>query len=159
MSVQAPLEDDQTRRQANKDLIREYTRVVFNAHNPERAAEFLAPEATWHGGTLGTVEGRDNIIGLLQGFIGALPDIDAVEQEMVAVDNTVWVRFVINATHQGDLLGIPATGRPVQWTAVDVYHLEEGKIVEEWAADDLLAILHDIGFVTPPWLAGINQGA
>ena len=138
--------------ETNKDLIREYTQVVFNDHNPERAAEFLAPEAKWHGGILGTVEGRDNIVGLLQGFIGALPDIDAVEQEMVAAGNSVWVRFVINATHQGDLLGIPATGRKVQWTAVDVYHLSEGKIIEEWAADDMLAILHDIGFVTPPWL-------
>ena len=90
--------------QANKDLVRAYTRDVFNAHKPERAAEFLAPEAKWHGGTLGTVEGRDNIVGLLQGFIGALPDIDAVEQEMVAEGNSVWVRYVINATHQGDLL-------------------------------------------------------
>jgi predicted ester cyclase len=143
---------DQAVLQANKELIRSYTRDVFNAHKPERAAEFLAPEARWNGGTLGTVEGRDNIVGLLQGFIGALPDIDAVEQEMVAEGNSVWVRYVINATHQGDLLGIPATGRKVQWTAVDVYHLSEGKITEEWAEDDLLAILHDIGFVTPPWL-------
>jgi predicted ester cyclase len=143
---------DQAVLQANKELIRSYTRDVFNAHKPERAAEFLAPEAKWNGGTLGTVKGRDNIVGLLQGFIGALPDIDAVEQEMVAEGNSVWVRYVINATHQGDLLGIPATGRKVQWTAVDVYHLSEGKITEEWAEDDLLAILHDIGFVTPPWL-------
>ena len=143
---------DQAVLQANKEPIRSYTRDVFNAHKPERAAEFLAPEARWNGGTLGAVEGRDNIVGLLQGFIGALPDIDAAEQEMVAEGNSVWVRYVINATHQGDLLGIPATGRKVQWTAVDVYHLSEGKITEEWAEDDLLAILHDIGFVTPPWL-------
>ena len=143
---------DQAVLQANKELIRSYTRDVFNTRKPERAAEFLTPEARWNGGTLGTVEGRDNIVGLLQGFIGALPDIDAVEQEMVAEGNSVWVRYVINATHQGDLLGIPATGRKVQWTAVDVYHLSEGKITEEWAEDDLLAILHDIEFVTPPWL-------
>ncbi len=143
---------DQAQLRANKELVRAYTREVFNADEPERAAEFLAPEARWHGGTLGTVEGRDNIVGLLQGFIGALPDLDAVEQEMVAEGNSVWVRYVINATHQGDLLGIPATGRKVHWTAVDVYQLSEGKITEEWAEDDLLAILHDIGFVTPPWL-------
>ena len=36
--------------------------MIFNAHKPELAAEFLAPEAKWHGGTLGTVEGRDNIV-------------------------------------------------------------------------------------------------
>ncbi len=98
------------------------------------------------------MEGRDNIVGLLKGFIGALPDLEAVEQKMVAEGRSVRVRYVIDATHQGGLLGIPATGRKVRWTAVDVYHLSDGKIVEEWAEDDLIAILHDIGFVTPPWL-------
>ena len=67
---------DQALLQTNKDLVRAYTRDVFNAHDPERAAEFLAPEAKWHGGTLGTVEGRDNIVGLVQGFIGALTDLE-----------------------------------------------------------------------------------
>ncbi len=90
---------DQAQLQANKELVRAYTREVFNAHEPERAAEFLAPEARWHGGTLGNVEGRDNIVGLLQGFIGVLSNLEAVEQEMVAEGNSVWVRYVIDATH------------------------------------------------------------
>lgn len=146
---------DHATQAANKELIRRYTNEVFNAHKPDLATEFLAPKAVWHGGTLGTVKGRDNIVGLLRGFIGALPDLNAVEQEMVAEGDTVMVRFVVDATHDGDLVGIPATGRPVRWDAVDVYHVTDGRIVEEWAADDLLAILHDIGFVTPPWLAAV----
>jgi predicted SnoaL-like aldol condensation-catalyzing enzyme len=44
----------------------------------------------------------------------------------------------------------------VQWTAVDIYRISDGKIVEEWAVDDLLAILHNIGFVTPPWLQPVE---
>ncbi len=146
---------DQTTLDANKELIRRYTNEVFNAHKPERAAEFFTADAVWHGGTLGTIEGRDNIIGLLKGFIGALPDLDAVEQEMIAEGSTVMVRYVVEGTHDGDLVGIAATGRHVQWNAVDVYHVVNGKIVEEWAVDDLLAILHDIGFVNPPWLAPV----
>ncbi len=144
---------DQSQLDANKEFVRTYTREVFNAHAPERAAEFLTADARWHGGTLGDVEGRENIVGLLKGFIGALPDLNAVELEMVGEGDSIWVRFIVSATHQGDLLGIAPTGRKVQWSAVDVYHLSEGKIVEEWAEDDLLAILHGVGFVTPPWLA------
>jgi predicted SnoaL-like aldol condensation-catalyzing enzyme len=41
----------------------------------------------------------------------------------------------------------------VQWTAVDIYRMEDGKIAEEWAADDLTAILHDMGVYSPPWLS------
>ena len=74
------------------------------------------------------------------------------EQDIIAESDTVAVRFVVEATQKGDLLGIPATGRRVRWDAVDVYRLSNGKIVEEWAADDMAAILHQLGDYTPPWL-------
>jgi predicted ester cyclase len=57
------------------------------------------------------------------------------------------------ATHGGPLFGVPATGNHVRWTAVDIYRMEDGKIAEERAADDLTAILHDIGVYSPPWLS------
>jgi hypothetical protein len=41
----------------------------------------------------------------------------------------------------------------VRWDAVDVYRLRDRKISEEWAADDLTAILHSVGAYTPPWLS------
>jgi predicted ester cyclase len=139
--------------QANVEIVREYTRRVFNEHNPELAAEYVTPDVKWHGGTLGNVEGSENLVGLLRGFIGALPDLDAQEQDVVAEGDTVAVRFVVEATHEGDLLGIAPTRRRVRWDAVDVYRLRDGKISEEWAADDMTAILHQIGAYTPPWIS------
>jgi predicted ester cyclase len=138
---------------SNIEIVREYTARVFNAHNPELAPDYVTPDIKWHGGTLGTVEGAGNLVGLLQGFIGALPDLNAQEQDIVADGDTVAVRFVVEATHRGDLLGIAPTGRPVRWDAVDVYRLKDGKISEEWAGDDLTAILHQVGAYTPPWLS------
>ncbi len=91
---------------------------------------------TWHGQTLGTIVGLDNVTGMLRGFIGALPDLHAAEQDIVAAGDTVGVRYVIEATHEGNLLGIAQTGRRVRWDAVDIYRLAGGMIVEEWAADD-----------------------
>jgi len=38
-------------------------------------------------------------IFLLRGFIGALPDLNAQEQDIVADENTVVLRFVVEATH------------------------------------------------------------
>jgi predicted ester cyclase len=139
--------------ESNVEVVREYTRRVFNGHAPELAREYVTPDVKWHGGTLGTVEGAENLVGLLQGFIGALPDLNAQEQDIVADGNTVAVRFVVEATHKGNLLGIEATGRRVRWDAVDVYRLKDGKITEEWAADDLTAILDQVGAYTPPWIS------
>jgi predicted ester cyclase len=106
----------------------------------------------WHGGTLGTVDGLDNVAALVRGFIDALPNLTATEQDIVAEGDTVAVRYVVEATHRGDLLGIPATGRRVRWDAVDVYRVSNGKVVEEWAGDDTLALLVSLGVYTPPWL-------
>ena len=139
---------------ANKVLVRAYTQTVFNEHQTDRASEFFAPDVKWHGGTLGTVEGADNVAGVVGGFIAALPDLTASEQSIVAEGDTVAVRYVVEATHQGALLGIPATGKRVRWDAIDVYRVSNGKIVEEWAADDMLAVLIGLGVYTPPWLAG-----
>lgn len=41
----------------------------------------------------------------------------------------------------------------MKWDAVDVYRIADGKIAEEWAADDLLAFVYGVGAYTPPWLA------
>jgi predicted ester cyclase len=138
---------------SNVEIVREYTRRVFNEHNPDLAVEYVSPDVKWHGGTLGMVEGAQNLVGLLRGFIGALPDLNAQEQDTVAQGDTVAARFVVEATHKGELLGIAPTGRRVRWDAVDVYRLVDGRIVEEWAADDLTAILHQVGAYSPPWLS------
>jgi predicted ester cyclase len=139
--------------QSNIELVRDYTRRVFNEHKPELAAEFVTPDVKWHGGTLGSIEGSDNLIALLRSFIGALPDLNAQEQDIVADEHTVAVRFVVEATHKGPLLGIAPTGRRVRWDAVDVYRLSDGKISEEWAADDLTAILNAVGAYKAPWIS------
>ena len=142
-----------TTTETNLALARVYVDRVFNAHRPELAVEYLTPSVKWHGGTLGTIEGPDDVVALLQSFIGALPDLTAVEQDAFAQGDFVAMRFVIDATHRGPLFGVPATGNHVQWTAVDIYRMHDGKIAEEWAADDLTAILHDIGVYSPPWLS------
>jgi predicted ester cyclase len=141
---------------SNTEIVREYTQRVFNEHNPDLASEYFAPEVKWHGGLLGTVEGAENVTEMLRGLIGALPDLHAAEQDVVAAGDTVAVRYIVEATHEGNLLGIALTGRRVRWDAVDIYRLADGIIVEEWAADDVAAILYQVGPYTPPWLSGIQ---
>jgi steroid delta-isomerase-like uncharacterized protein len=125
---------------------------VFNAHNPEMALEFFSDDMTWRGGTLGTISGPENVVGLLKVFIGALPDLVATEQDVIASDDLVAMRLSVTATHSADLLGIPKTGKRVTWDAVDIYRVnDQGKITEEWAADDMAAFASQLGAFTLPW--------
>jgi predicted ester cyclase len=138
--------------EAKVAIAREFVARVFNDHRPELAMEYFTSQMTWHGGSLGTISGAENVTGLLRTFIGALPDLNAVEQDIVASDDLVVIRLVVSATHQSDLLGIPATGKQVRWDAVDIYRVEDGgKISEEWASDDMAAFASQLGALQLPW--------
>ena len=135
----------------NKKIAREYIQRVFNEHKPELATDYVTPDVVWHGGILGDIAGAENVAALLKSFIGALPDLRAVEQDIVAESDLVVIRLIVTATQRGDLLGVKASGRPVKWNAVDIYRLRDGRISEEWAADDIAAIMSQLGAFAPPW--------
>ena len=139
--------------EANKRLARDYIDQVFNQHNPAQAADFVTGDVVWHGGSLGDIAGADTLAGLLESFIGALPDLYAAEQDIIAENDLVLVRLVVTATVKGSLLGVPADGKPVRWNAYDVYRVTDGKISEEWAGDDIATIMTQIGAFSPPWAA------
>jgi steroid delta-isomerase-like uncharacterized protein len=134
------------------ELARDYVRVVFNGHQPDRAGDYCTDDVVWHGNSLGEVSGVENLTALLTAFLGALPDLVAEEQDVIASDDLVVVRLIVTATHRGDLLGIPATGRRVQWNAIDIYRVtDDGRISEEWASDDMAAFASQLGAISLPW--------
>ena len=135
-----------------EDIARQYVADVFTGSNAERARDYFTADVAWHGGALGTVTGVDTVVPVLGGFIGALSDIQATVQDTIASNDLVALRLVVTATHTGNLLGVPATGRPIRWDAVDIYRVtDDGKIGEQWAFEDLAAILSQVGAIALPW--------
>jgi predicted ester cyclase len=133
-------------------VARDYVNRVFVGRDAEAAREFFTADVAWHGGALGTVNGLDNIVPVLAGFVGALENINSEVQDVIASNDLVALRLVVTATQTGNLLGIPATGLPVRWDAVDIYRVtDDGKISEQWAFEDLAAILGQLGAAKLPW--------
>jgi predicted ester cyclase len=133
-------------------IARDYVDRVFNAHDAERARDFFAPDISFHALPVGTLSGVDTVVPVLVGLIGALSDIDAQTQDVIASGDQVALRQVVKARHTGNLLGMPATGRSIQWDAVDIYRINDaGKITEQWAFEDFAAILSQAGDVKLPW--------
>ena len=140
---------DTSRREA---IAREYVDRVFNGHKPELAREYFTEDVTFHALTVGTLSGIDTVVPVLVGLIDALSDINAEVQDVIASNDLVALRQVVKARHTGPLLGMPATGGPLQWDAVDIYRInEDGKISEQWAFEDFAAILSQSGGVKLPW--------
>ncbi len=137
---------------ANKKVILTFLKDILVEHHGDHAASYFTPNAQFHAGTVGTVTGNANIGGLLTAVVTAIPNLHPALQDVVAQGNEVMVRLVVSGTMSGNLLGIQGNGSPVQWDAIDLYRLQGGKISQEWAAEDLTAILHDTATYTAPWI-------
>jgi hypothetical protein len=71
--------------------------------------------------------------------------IDA--EEMVAEGDLVTVRGMVRGVHNGNLMGIPPTGKNVEFAIYITYKVQEGKIVDHWILTDDLTWMKQIGLI------------
>src|SRR5260221_14350106 len=110
---------DQTKNAADKiKIAREYLARVFNEHKPDRSRDYVTSDVVWHGGSLGTVRGAEALAGLLRGFIGALPDLQAEEQDVIASGGLVMLRLFVTGRAEGELVWISGAPREGRWGAI-----------------------------------------
>jgi steroid delta-isomerase-like uncharacterized protein len=137
---------------ANIRVVQAFLQDVLNEHHGDHAASYMNQDMQFHAGTVGNFTGRDTVAGVLASVVAALPDLHASVQDIFGHGDEVVVRLVVTGTQKGPLLGIPASGRQVRWDAIDLYQLEDGKLSQEWASEDLTAILFYTGTYKAPWI-------
>jgi len=71
--------------------------------------------------------------------------------DIVAAGDKVFTRITLTGRHVGDFLGVPASGNPLEWVTHELWRAKDGRMVERWAVDDLLTLLHQMGVKLPLW--------
>ena len=72
------------------------------------------------------------------------------DEDQIAEDDKVVTRWTAVGSHQGELMGIPPTGRRVTVTGITINRIVGGKIMETWNNYDALGQLQQLGVVPPP---------
>lgn len=67
-------------------------------------------------------------------------------------------RYRFRGTHQGELMGIPGTGKQVTLAGVAIYRLANGRIVEFWNFLDNLSLMQQLGAVPTPGRERVHEG-
>ena len=75
----------------------------------------------------------------------AFPDLSIEVEHMVADDDNVAFAYTMSGTHQGEFMGIPATGKRISARGMQIGRFEQGKLVERWGSSDELGILKQLG--------------
>ena len=73
-------------------------------------------------------------------------DVQWKLEEMVAEGNIVAVRWTLSGTNDGEFMGLPATGKHITTSVMNFYYFnDEGKIINDIAAEGMIGILRGIG--------------
>ena len=125
---------------------------VWNKGNPSAIDEMMAPDAIVHGlGEAGRSTTGPEAFKPFQGRLrGAFPDIQVTVEEVIEQGDMIASRWTARMTHQGDDLGIAATGRRVEVTGMSMGRLRDGKLVEGWNNWDTASLMQQIGAEPPP---------
>jgi len=134
----------------NKALVMLWIEEGWNQGNMEIADDIFAQNFT----AKGMIQGEENIkdVDKLKEYVKdirrAFPDIHFSIEDLVAEGDKVVGIFSVEGTHTHKLWGISPTGNKVKFTAIDVWRVENGKIVERcFAVADFLSALQQMGVV------------
>lgn len=118
---------------------------AINSGNLEALRGVMAPNVIDHDPAPGQGPGPEGFIQFFSTFRAAFPDLNITVDHMVADDDNVAIACTVTDTHQGNFLGVPATGQRISARGVQIARFQNGQIVERWGSSDQLGILQQIG--------------
>jgi len=120
---------------------------MINTHDPDAVDRFVAEDYVNHNAFV--ADGREANRQFWTVFFAGLPDVRVTMEDLVVSGDRVVGRFVYRGTHTGDLMGIPATGKPVEMRSIDIWRMQDGMFVEHWDELNLLQVFQQIGALPP----------
>jgi len=114
--------------------------------------ELVAADYVGHDPAQPEMHGPEGIKGFVTSYLAAFPDGKITIDDQLAEGDLVATRWTGRGTQQGELMGIPATGKEVTISGITISRVKNGKVVEEWSNWDTLGMLQQLGVV--PEMAG-----
>jgi steroid delta-isomerase-like uncharacterized protein len=134
----------------NKALAARFNEEVKNQHKLGVIDELLSPAFVNHSEIPGFPSNREGVKAFFAYWAQAFPDLTCTVHDRIAEGDRVVDFFVLEGTHQGEFLGIPATGRRVQYNGMHIFSCANGQITGHWNVLDLLTLMMQLGVVAMP---------
>jgi steroid delta-isomerase-like uncharacterized protein len=141
-----------------KRFARERVEVLFNRGELDRVEEFVTPDFVNHEAWPGEDPGYEGFRLRLRRLRDAIPDIHMEVHEVLAEGDLVAYRATLSGTHEGPLLGIPATGRHFRVQHMHMLRMRDSKASEHWATRDDLGMMVQLGVIPQPGAAPGRAG-
>lgn len=118
---------------------------AVNSGNLSALRDIVAPDAVDHDPAPNQGPGPEGFITFFTMMRTAFPDLKIAVEHMVADEDNVSFAYRVTGTQNGEFMGLPPTGRPINVRGMQITRFENGKQVERWGSSDELGILQQIG--------------
>ena len=130
-----------------KELAQRWYSEVMSQGKAEVIDELCAPDFVDHNPLPGTTADLAGLKDFVAQIRAAFPDMQMSADDMIAEGDQLAVRSTLRGTHQGDFMGIPATGKQVEVSNYDFVRFENDQAAEHWGVIDSAALMEQIGVV------------
>jgi steroid delta-isomerase-like uncharacterized protein len=131
---------------SGKALIQRFNEEVWNKGNLDVVYEIFAPDYARHdlrpGNPLPGPEGQKRIAA---DFRAAFPDLRSTIDLLIEEGDYVVSRWTAEGTHLGVWGGIAPTGKRARFCGVNIFRIQNGKVVELWNHRDDLGVMQQLG--------------
>jgi steroid delta-isomerase-like uncharacterized protein len=119
---------------------------AFNTGDVSAADEIIAADAVAHDPAQPEeAHGPEGFRQTIELYRSAFPDLQFTLDEVFSDGDLVCTRWSTAATHDGDLMGIPATGNSISGSGISIDRVVDGKVAESWVQWDNLGLMQQIG--------------
>jgi steroid delta-isomerase-like uncharacterized protein len=141
--------------ETNKTVSRRFFEEVWNKGNLSVLDEIITKDHVNSGpGTIsGLPNGPEGSKQFVTAYRNAFPDLHLTIDEQIAEGDKVVTRWTAQGTHQGELAGLPATGKSSTVSGIVVDRIANGKIAESWGIFDEFGLMQQLGVIPMPELA------
>ncbi|MFD6105474.1 ester cyclase [Nocardia salmonicida] len=122
---------------------------AWNARELDVFDELMSADAINHDpqNPFAEVHGPDGLKRLVQMYLSAFSDQRFLVNEQIAEGDFVTTRWTGTGTNDGEMMGMPATGKSAVVQGITINRFRDGKIVESWASWDTLGMMQQLGVV------------
>lgn len=121
---------------------------LLSAGDVDGFAELLAEDFVEHEETPGVAPTKQGVKEFFRIYLAAFPDMRMDVQDVVSSGDKVVARVRATGTHQGEFMGMPATGKRVDVQLIDIMRFaDDGLVHEHWGVFDQLLMMQQLGAV------------
>ena len=135
-----------------KQLVNRFVEELWNERRLEVADAIFAKDCVTHQLRSGlpadaVPRGPQVIKEHVTGWVASFPDLHFSIEQILSDGDRVVTQLLMEGTHQGAWMGIPASGKKMQIRMFTIHRVEQGKIVEDWVLVESLGFFQQLGVV------------